>query len=147
MDSNPSFNKFAKEAYDYVNELARDLEHPEEKERVLTIWRAVMHTLRDRIHLGESFQIIHPLPMIFKGIYVEDWKYSEKPPKDFDSVEEMKDEVKKIQAQYGEEDFPWKKSTEEIITITLNSLKRFMSGNQLQHIKDQLPKGVKELVS
>ncbi|WP_029036883.1 DUF2267 domain-containing protein [Salinimicrobium xinjiangense] len=147
MESNLSFNKFAKEAYDYVNELARDLEHPEEKDRVLTIWRAVMHTIRDRIHLGESFQIIDPLPMIFKGIYVENWKYTEKPPKDFSSIEEMKTEVKQIQAQYGEEDFPWKKSTEEIISITLNSLKKFMSDDQLHHIKDQLPKEVKELVS
>lgn len=147
MGSNLSFDKFAKEAYDYVNELARDLEHPEEKERVLIIWRAVMHTIRDRIHLGESFQVIHPLPMIFKGIYVENWKYSEKPPKDFSSIEEMKTEVEQIQKQYGEEDFPWKRSTEEIIVITLNSLGRFMSEDQLQHIKDQLPKEVKELVS
>ena len=146
MASNLSFDKFAKEAYDYVNELARDLEHPGEKEKVLIIWRAVMHTVRDRIHPGESFQLIDPLPMIFKGIYVENWKYSEKPPKDFTSIEEMKDEVKQIQAQYGEEDFPWKKSTEEIIAITLNSLKKFMQESQLQHIKDQLPKEVKELV-
>lgn len=147
MATNLSFDKFAKEAYDYVNALAQDLEHPEEKERVLIIWRAVMHTVRDRIHLGEAFQVIDPLPMIFKGIYVEGWKYTEKPPKDFSSIEEMKTEVKKIQAQYGEEDFPWKKSTEEIISITLNSLDRFMSENQLQHIKDQLPEEVKELVN
>lgn len=106
-----------------------------------------MHTVRDRIHLGESFQLIDPLPMIFKGIYVENWKYSEKPPKDFTSIEEMKEEVKAIQAQYGEQDFPWKKSTEEIISITINSLDKFMQGSQLQHIKDQLPKEVKELVT
>lgn len=147
MGSNVSFDKFAKEAHDYLNELARELEHPEEKDRVLKIWRAVMHTIRDRIHFGESFQVMDPLPMIFKGIYVEGWKFSEKPPKDFNSIEEMKDEVKKIQARYGEVDFPWKKSTEEIISITLNSLERFMGKDQLQHIKDQLPKEVKELVS
>jgi uncharacterized protein (DUF2267 family) len=146
MKSNLSFEKFAKEAHDYVNELARELGHPEEKERVLKIWRAVMHTVRDRIHLGESMQLIDPLPMIFKGIYVEDWKYSEKPSKDFSTIEEMKEEVKRLQARYGEEDFPWSKSTEEIISITINSLDRFLQGNQLEHLKDQLPKEVKELV-
>lgn len=146
MASNLSFDKFSKEAYDYVNELARDLGHPEEKERVLMIWRAVMHTVRDRIHLGESMQLIDPLPMIFKGIYVENWKYSEKPPKDFSTIEEIKTEVKALQAQYGEEDFPWKKSTEEIISITINSLKRYVQESQLQHLKDQLPKDVKEVV-
>lgn len=147
MKSNLSFEKFAKEAYDYVNELARALDHPEEKDRVLIIWRAVMHTVRDRIHLGESFQVIAPLPMIFKGIYVENWKYSEKPPKDFSSIEEMKDEVKLIQTQYGEEDFPWKKSTEEIIAITLDSLTRFMSKQQLQQIKNQLPKEIQQVLA
>ena len=146
MASNLSFDKFSKEAYDYVNELARDLGHPEEKDRVLMIWRAVMHTIRDRIHLGESMQIMDPLPMIFKGIYVEDWKYSEKPPKDFSTIEEMKEEVKALQARYGEEEFPWKKSTEEIISITINSLKPYLQENQLQHLKDQLPKDVKEVV-
>ncbi len=55
-----------------MNYLATELGHPEEKERVLKIWRAVMHTIRDRIHLGESFQVIAALPMILKGIYVED---------------------------------------------------------------------------
>ena len=105
-----------------------------------------MHSIRDRIHLGESFQILAPLPMIFKGIYVEDWKYSEKPPKNFDTIEEMKEEVKATQAQYGEEDFPWKKSTEEIISITIDSLKQFLQEGQIKDLRDQMPKEVKELV-
>ncbi|UZH55070.1 DUF2267 domain-containing protein [Salinimicrobium tongyeongense] len=145
MASHLSFDKFAKEAYDYVNDLARDLGHPEEKERVLIIWRAVMHALRDRIHMGEAMQLMDPLPTIFRGIYAENWKYNEKPPNTFSSIEEMKEEVKSLQAQYGEEDFPWKKPTEEIISITINSLDRFLQGKQLQHLKDQLPKEVKEL--
>lgn len=146
MATNLSFDKFAKEAYDYVNFLAQELGHPEEKERVLIIWRSVMHIVRDRIHLGESFQLMDPLPMIFKGIYVENWKYSEKPPKDFDTIEEMEKEVKNLQAQYGEQDFPWKKSTEEIISITIDSLQRYLDENQIQHLRDQMPKEVKELV-
>ena len=147
MATNLSFEKFAQEAHEYVNELAQELGHPEEKERVLIIWRSVMHTIRDRIHLGESLQLMDPLPMIFKGIYVQNWKYSEKPPKDFDTIEEMKKEVKTMQEQYGEQDFPWKKSTEEIISITVNSLKRFLSESQLQHLKGQMPKEVKEVVA
>ncbi len=146
MATNLSFDKFAQEAHEYVNELARDLGHPEEKERVLIVWRSVMHTVRDRIHLGESMQLMDPLPMIFKGIYVENWKYSEKPPKDFTTIEEMKEEVKNLQAQHGENEFSWSKSTEEIISITLNSLKRYLKGDQLQHLKDQLPKETQSLV-
>lgn len=147
MATSLNFDTFAQEAYEYVNELSRELGHPEEKERTLIIWRAVMHNIRDRIHMGESLQLIAPLPMILKGIYVEDWKFSEKPPKDFDTVEEFKDEVKAVQERYGEKDFPWKKSTEEIISITISSLSRYLKEEQLEHLRDQMPNDLKELVA
>lgn len=138
-----NFETFAQDAHTYINELAHELEHPEEKKRVLQIWRAVMHTVRDRIQLGESFQVIDPLPMILKGIFVEGWKYTENPPLNYETLEEMKTEVKNLQRRYGEEDFPWKKSTEEIITITIGSLKKFLQGNQVRQILDQMPKEIK----
>lgn len=144
MATHLSFDKFAQDAHTYLNGLAQELGHPEEKERVLIIWRSVMHTIRDRIHMGESLQILDPLPMIFKGIYVEAWKYHEKPPLKYETMEEMKEEVKKHQSQKGEMDFPWKKPTDEIIAITLNSLKRYMNENQLHHIEDQMPKEIKQ---
>ncbi|MFO8146944.1 MAG: DUF2267 domain-containing protein [Bacteroidota bacterium] len=146
-NANLNFESFAQDAHKYVNELAHELGHPEEKNRVLIIWRSVMHTLRDRIHLGESFQIIDPLPMIFKGIYVQNWKYSEKPPLQYETMEEMNNQVKDLQAHYGEQDFSWSKSTEEIISITLNSLKRFISKGQMGHIIGQMPKEIKEYLS
>lgn len=145
MATNLKFDKFAQEAHEYINDLAKELGHPEEKERSLIVWRSVMHTIRDRIHIGESLQLLAPLPTIFKGIYVEDWKYNEKPPLDYDTVEEMKAEVKKIQQRYGEQEFNWSKSTEDIISTTVRSLKKFMHDEQLQHLKDQMPRNVKEL--
>lgn len=101
-NTNLNFETFAQQAHEYINDLAQELGHPEEKNRVLIIWRSVMHTVRDRIHLGESFQIIDPLPMIFKGIYVQNWKYPERPPLDYETIEEMKNQVKDLQAQHGE---------------------------------------------
>lgn len=145
MATNLKFDKFAQEAHEYINDLAKELGHPEEKERSLIVWRSVMHTIRDRIHIGESLQLLAPLPTIFKGIYVEDWKYNAKPPLDYDTVEEMKAEVKKIQQRYGEQEFNWSKSTEDIISTTVRSLKKFMHDEQLQHLKDQMPRNVKEL--
>ncbi|SDG64189.1 DUF2267 domain-containing protein [Psychroflexus sediminis] len=143
-NSNLSFDKFAKDANLYIKKLALDLGHPEEKDRTLRLWRAVMHTIRDRIHIGESLQITEPLPMIFKGIYVEGLTFSEKPSLSYDTLEEMKDQVKKHQDMYGEEDFSWSKPTEELVAIVLNSLKDFMSENQLSHIIEQMPKEIKE---
>ena len=141
------FEKFAQEAHEYINFLAEQLGHPEEKERALILWRAVMHSVRDRIHIGESFQIMAPLPMIFKGIYAEDWKFSEKPPKSYDTMEGMENDVQRIQRQYGETEFSWGKPTSELIAITLSSLTRYMPESQLEHIREQLPKEIHEMVS
>ncbi len=144
-NTNLNFEKFAQEAHHYVNKLAADLGHPEEQQRALIVWRSVMHTIRDRIHFGESLQILNPLPMILKGIYSEDWKYTEKPRLDYDTMEAMKNEVKKRQSQLGEQDFSWNKSTEEIIFITLNSLKEYISEGHMEHIIVQMPKEIKNL--
>lgn len=146
-NSNLSFDKFVQEAHEYINQLAADLGHPDEKERVLIAWRAVMHTIRDRIQISESFHLMSQLPTILKGIYAEHWKYHDKPPKDFSGIDEMKNEVKALQDQYGETDFDWDKPTEEIISITVNSLKKYVTEGQIAHISGQLPKEVKELVS
>ena len=147
MATHINFETFAQDAHEYVNELAQELGHPNEPERALTLWRAVMHSIRDRIHPGESIQLLAPLPMIFKGIYVEDWKYSEKPEWKFSTIQEMKQQVKTIQERYGETDFSWSEPTEELISRVLHSLKKYIKEDQLQHLKGQLPKELQQLVA
>lgn len=139
------FDKHVHEANEYLKKLAADLGHPEELSRVFIIWRAVMHTIRDRIHIGESFHLMSQLPLLLKGMYVHNWKYHAKPPLDFDTIEGMKDEVKKHQDQYGEQQFDWSKSTEDIISITLSSLNNYLTEGELNHIKGQVPEEVKLL--
>ena len=144
--SNLNFNKHIQETHEYLNQLAKDLGHPDEKNRVLMIWKAVMHVIRERIQISESLDLISQLPLLLKGMYVENWKYHEKPPLDFDDIEGMKDEVKRYQEQYGEQQFNWDKSTEEIISITLKSLQRYLTPGQFAHIKGQIPNEVKSLI-
>lgn len=144
--SNLDFDKFVHEAHAYANKLADDLGHPDEKQRVMIIWRAVMHTIRDRIHISESLDLISSLPMILKGMYTMGWKYSEHPPYNYNTIEEMKKQVKLLQDQYGEEEFSWDLPTEEIISITLDSLERYFSEGLMEHIRGQLPKEVKTLI-
>ncbi|MDX1586444.1 MAG: DUF2267 domain-containing protein [Balneolaceae bacterium] len=146
-NTNLNFEKFAQEAHEYVNQLAVDLGHPQEQEQCWIAWRAVMHTIRDRIHLGESFDLMSQLPMILKGTYAENWKYHEKPPLNYETTEEMKKHVKTLQNRYGEMQFNWSKPTEEIISIIIDSLNRYCSKGQMEHIRGMMPKDVKELVS
>ncbi|PKD16218.1 hypothetical protein APR41_10550 [Salegentibacter salinarum] len=143
MNSNLNFETFKQEAHEYINDLATELEHPEEKERVLRIWRSVMFTIRDRIDFNEAFLLMQPLPTILRGIYIESWEYSKKPKLDYSTLEEMKSEVKKNQRKKGEKDFPWKLSTEEIITITIKSLNKYISLFQITDIINQMPGEIK----
>lgn len=144
--SNLELEKYLHETNDYINQLAEDLGHPKEQRRVMIIWRAVMHTIRDRISIAESLDLISPLPMILKGMYTMGWKYHEMPPYDFETMEQMKTQVKALQNQYGESDFDWSKGTDEIISITLDSLERYLSDGQMKHIRGQLPEEVKPVV-
>lgn len=138
--------KYVHEVNDYVNQLAIDLDHPKEQQRVLIIWRAVMHSIRDRITISESFDLMAPLPLTLRGIYTTGWKYTESPPYDYKTVDEMKEQVESLQSQYGEQDFNWSKSTEDIISIVLDSLERYYTEGQMDHIRSQLPKDLKFLV-
>ncbi|MEX2594046.1 MAG: DUF2267 domain-containing protein [Anditalea sp.] len=104
-----------------------------------------MHAIRERIHIAESFDLMSQLPILLKGMYAHNWKFHERPQLDYDDIEGMKIQVKKFQDQYGEQKFDWSKSTEEIISITLLSLSKYLSEGQFEHIKGQMPPGVKPL--
>ncbi|RDV14542.1 DUF2267 domain-containing protein [Pontibacter diazotrophicus] len=139
------FDKFAQEGNEYLNELAADMGHPEEKGQTYILLRSVLHVLRDRITISESFHVLSQLPMFLRGIYVEQWEYREKPLK-IDSLEEFKEAVKQEQAKFGERQFDWGQSTEDLISMILTSLgTRYLTEGQLQHIATQMPKEIQPL--
>jgi len=145
-NNNLNTDTYKNEANAYFNELAAELGHPDEQQKTARIWRAVIHSIRDRITLSEAFDLMAQMPVILRGIFSDQWKYSEKPPLDYEDIEGLKKQVKRLQSQYGEEDFNWEKSTEEIFSITVDSMKKYLTEGQLQHLRDQMPKEVKELV-
>ena len=139
-----NFDKYAQEGNEFINKLAEKLGHPEEKSRTGIILRAVLHTLRDRITISESLNLLSQLPMFMKAIYVDNWKFSER-PKTFNKLEDFKTEVKEHQARYGEHEFEWQKSTKEIVSIVLSQLGVYISEGEARDIMAQLPDEVEEL--
>ena len=141
-----NFDKYTQEAYEYFNDLALQLNHPDEQERAFRLWKAVMFSIRDRISISESLDLMSQMPMMLKALYAEQWKFHEKPPLNYDSIDEMQEEVKNRQDQFGESDFSWETSTEDLISITIDSMKEYWTGGQVEQLRGQLPKEVKELV-
>ncbi|MFP4059447.1 MAG: DUF2267 domain-containing protein [bacterium] len=139
-----NFEKYARDANIFLNELAKKLGHPEEKDRTYIVLRSVLHTLRDRITISESLNLIAQLPMFMKAIYVDDWKYMEKPVR-MNNVEEFNKYVENEQAKYGETEFNWQKSTTEIVQITIGQLSRYVSEGEIKDILAQMPEELNEL--
>jgi uncharacterized protein (DUF2267 family) len=140
------FDKHVQEANTFVQNLANELGHPEEQTQTIRLLRAVLHTIRDRIKVGESLDLISPLPMLLKALYVEQWKYHEKPPLNYKDMEGFKEEVKKEQERMGEQSFDWPEPTEELIKKVLGSLrKHYISDGQAIHVMEQMPKEVQAI--
>ncbi len=133
-----NFLKYAEEGQHFVNDLASELGHPEETGRTSILLRAVLHTLRDRLTIGESFNLLSQLPMALKGLYADNWKYHEKPLK-MKTTQEFAEEVEKHQAQYGEQDFSWNMTTPELIKVVLRALNKYISPGELDNIIAQMP--------
>ncbi|MFW5760096.1 MAG: DUF2267 domain-containing protein [Cyclobacteriaceae bacterium] len=141
-----NFDKYAQEGNLFMKNLAKSLGHPDEIGRTGIILRAVLHTLRERITISESLNMISQLPMFMKAIYVDNWKYREKPLK-INKKEEFAEEVEHHQSQYGEQEFNWGKSTEDIIKIVFRELGTYITKGEFEDITAQMPKELKELFS
>ncbi len=133
-----NFDKYAQEGNAYINSLAQKLGHAEEKARTGILVRAVLHALRDRITIAESFNLMAQLPAFLKAVYVDNWKYKEKP----DSLRDRQDFLSRVeenQQMYGEQDFSWNKSTGELTGIVLESLHGYLTKGEIEDVMAQLP--------
>jgi len=138
-----NFNKYAEEGNAFINHLAKNLGHPEETGRTGIILRAVLHALRERLTIPESFNLLSQLPMFIKVIYVEGWKYRETPEKF--NKNEFLEEIKRNQDQLGENEFPWQESTKKIVKNVINEIRSFVSKGEIDDILAQLPDDFREL--
>lgn len=139
------FDKYVHEANTYVKELSYELGHENEHEQTVRLLRGVLHTIRDRITIAESLDLLSQLPMMLKALYVEQWKYHEKPPLRFDDIEGFTEAVKNEQARLGERKFDWDEPTEDLVKIVFTSLRKYITDGQAIHVLDQMPKEVREL--
>jgi uncharacterized protein (DUF2267 family) len=138
-----NFNKYAEEGNLFVKKLAKILGYPDEIARTGIVLRAVLHTIRERITVSESINMIAQLPMFLKAIYVDTWKYRAKPVRM--NKEEFLKEIERHQDKYGESEFSWEKSTEEIVKIVLKELGNYITEGEWEDIMAQLPADMKKM--
>ena len=140
-----NFDKYAQEGQAFLNRLADNLGHPEDKATAARALKAVLHVFRDSMLISEAVDFMAQLPMFLKAVFVDQWKYRETPKK-LRSLEAFTQEVKAEQSKLGEQDFGWPESTEEIIkTIFLTLKEEYLSEGAAKDVLSQMSKEVQEL--
>ncbi|WPP49808.1 DUF2267 domain-containing protein [Catalinimonas niigatensis] len=139
------FDHYASEANKLLIELAKEIQEPDNVRKAERILKAVLHTLRDRIPMQESFQLIAQLPLFIKGMYVTEWKYGEKPSR-IRHMEEFIDTVKIKNRAIGEDDFGDDEKATFIIKKIFKALGKYVSPGEWEDIMDNLPKELHPLI-
>ncbi|MBL6445644.1 DUF2267 domain-containing protein [Fulvivirga sp. 29W222] len=138
------FLKYAEKGNNILNEVAVELGFPDNKELAGRILRAVLHTLRARLTIQESFQLMAQLPLVLKGVYVEGWKYQEKPFR-IKHIGEFITNVIHEDYPVGHHDIATVKDGENAIMAVLKVLRRHISEGEVQSILASIPQELHHL--
>ena len=128
-----NFERYADEGNEFLNTLAKNLGHKDDKAQVGILLRAVLHCIRDCITIPQSFHLIAELPMFLKALYVEQWRYSEKPER-IKKITEFTDKIESEQEKMGERLFNWHEPTLDLVRTVINTLRRYLQPGLLEHI-------------
>ncbi len=140
-----NFNKYAEKGNRIIDEVAVQLGIEKNRDLAFRITRAVLHTLRERLPIQESFHLLAQLPFVLKALYVDGWKYHKKPNRKIKDVESF------IQTMIGEDypaghhDFASGKDGENAVRGVFTVLKKHISTGEAADISKTLPVDLKEL--
>jgi len=107
--------------------------------------RAVLHTLRERLPIQESFHFMAQLPFMLKGLYADGWKFQAKPNR---QIRDMRSFVRRVIVEdypAGHHDILSVKDGENAVRAVLSVLKRHISHGESSDIASTLPDELKPL--
>jgi uncharacterized protein (DUF2267 family) len=139
------FKHYSDEAQKFVELLAVDLGCPQDIDKTKRILKAVLHTIRDRIIIAESFQLLAQLPMLIKGLYVENWKYTERPSK-FRTKESLLQALIDSEHLSKPHDFPNETFAIFALNRVLKNISRYISPGEMKDIVAELPTEIQEII-
>lgn len=139
-----NYKLYIEKAQLMIEEVAEELGFPEDHHLAERMLRAVLHALRSRLTIQESFQMMAQLPMLMKALYVDGWKYREKPKR----IKHIGDFIREV----VHEDFPLahhdittSKDGENVVRAVFKVLRNHISEGEINHILAVLPPELKEL--
>lgn len=128
-------------ALDTSREWLKDLREEMEllnDDEALVVFRAVLHTVRDRLRAEEASDLAAQLPMFLQGVYYHEWTPTGKPVK-MRHKEEFLDAIsEKLMGDYDPSE-----AMESVFAV----LGRRMSEGELKDVRDNMPEDIRELWS
>jgi uncharacterized protein (DUF2267 family) len=106
-------------------------------EESLSVLRAVLHKLRDRLTLEEAVDLGAQLPLIVRGIYYDGWQ-PHKPPSKVHSRQQFVDEVWSSRFPNG---VPVERAIRDVFAL----LAHHCDPGEISDVIGQLPSEIKEL--
>lgn len=132
-----TLDNVAHKASEWIGELD-DIYGWEDKQKSYQAFRAVAHTIRDRLTAEESAQLAAQLPMMLRGMYFDGWSPSGKPEK-WRSQNEF---IERLMDAYGGPD---ELNPEAMATGAFEMLDRRVSEGEISEVKSMLPKSVRQM--
>ena len=139
------FDKHAQEGNRLIAQLAQEIGDAEDTNKAVRILKVVLHTLRDRLTVQESFQLMAQFPLFLRGVYVAEWKYRSEPLR-IRHAEEFIGQVS-IRDRSAEQDFVNVERSTFLIKKVFKVVGQYVSAGEWQDVLDNLPQQLHPLVA
>ncbi|MCF4101124.1 DUF2267 domain-containing protein [Gillisia sp. M10.2A] len=140
-----NFKQYSAEGNRFLKEYAKKLEIPDDRDKAGRILTAIFHGLREIITVEESLQFIAQLPMFLKAVYVNGWSTKMKKYK-IKNMPQFIDLVRTLDGTTSVYDFESDENAEQYIHATFHFLRSYVSRGELEDIRDELPKRLKDMI-
>jgi uncharacterized protein (DUF2267 family) len=140
-----NFNKYAQEGNAFLKEYTRELNLGNDTETGGRILSAILHALRDIISVEESLQLIAQFPMFLKAVYVNGWSSKLHKQKIKNRVDFI-DLARKYNGVTSVHDFGSDEQSNRYIDTTFIVLRKYISLGELEDIRTELPKDLKDMI-
>lgn len=140
-----NFEKYAASGNAYVNEVADELGEPKDRARVCRSIRAVLHALRARLSIQESFHLLAQLPMVLKAVYFDGWTPQSAETRHIRSVHDLVEEMMRADGRMATHDFPDAPAAERAVRAVVGVLACHVSPGEVEAIERGLPRGLASL--
>lgn len=123
---------------EWLKDLQREL-HTDDQQKCLSVFRAVMQALRDRLRVDEAAHLASELPMILQGVYYHEYDPSGKPEK-FRHRQQFLD---KVAQRLAASDVEPERACKAVFTM----LDKRISKGEISDVKGDLPSHIRQLWS